>query len=76
MSQLSQCIRTGDIFLLIRAVIALAKPVAKGHAPQNPTIADMPAWVTLDKYKNCRMLIAPFDITLARNEVLGVQKLA
>jgi hypothetical protein len=35
----------------------------------------MPAWVTLDKYKNCKVVIdncAPFDITLARNEVPGV----
>jgi hypothetical protein len=63
-------------FLLIRAVIALAKAIATGHAPQSPTIADMPAWVTLDKYKNCKMIIAPYDVTLARNEVLGVQKLA
>jgi len=38
----------------------------------------MLAWVTMDKYKHYKMLIdncAPFDITLAWNEVLGVFKL-
>jgi hypothetical protein len=45
------------------------------HAPNNPTISGMPALVTLDKYKNCKLVIdncAPYDIVLARNEVLGV----
>ena len=45
------------------------------HAPQNPTISGMPAWVTLDKYKNCKIMIdncAPFDVMLARNKMLGV----
>jgi hypothetical protein len=52
-----------------------AQPIATIHAPSNPTIAGMPSWVKLDKYKNCKLVIdncAPFDITLARNEVLGV----
>jgi hypothetical protein len=52
-----------------------AKPIATVHAPQNPTISGMPAWVTLDKYKNCKMVIdncAPYDIVIARNEILGV----
>ena len=51
------------------------KPIATVHAPQNPTISGMPAWVTLDKYKNCKMVIdncAPYDIVIARNEILGV----
>ncbi len=52
-----------------------AQPIATTHAPQNPTIAGMPAWVTLGKYKNCKVMIdncAPYDVMLARNEVLGV----
>ncbi len=52
-----------------------ASPVATIHAPTNPTISGMPALVTLDKYKNCKLVIdncAPYEITLARNEVLGV----
>jgi hypothetical protein len=52
-----------------------AKPIATVHAPQNPTLSGMPAWVTLDKYKNCKMVIdncAPYDIVIARNEILGV----
>ncbi len=56
-------------------VYHLAQPIATIHAWQNPTILGMPAWVTLDKYKNCKVVIdncAPFDITLARNEVPGV----
>jgi len=51
------------------------KPIATVHAPQNPTISGMPAWVTLDKYKNCKMVIdncAPYDVVIARNEILGV----
>ncbi len=52
-----------------------AKPIAKIHTPQNPTISGMPAWVTIDKFKNCRMVIdncAPNDIVIARNKVLGI----
>jgi len=51
------------------------KPIATVHAPQNPTISGMPAWVTLDKYKNCKMVIdncAPYDVVIARNKILGV----
>ncbi len=50
-------------------------PVATIHAPTNPTISGMPALVTLDKYKHCKLVIdncAPYEVTLARNEVLGV----
>ena len=52
-----------------------ASPVATIHAPTNPTISGMPALVTLDKYRNCKLVIdncAPYEVTLARNEVLGV----
>jgi hypothetical protein len=52
-----------------------AKPVAMVHAPNNPTTSGMPALVTLDKYKNCKLVIdncAPYNIVLARNKVLGV----
>jgi len=52
-----------------------AQPIATIHAPQHPTISGMPAWVTLDTYKNCKLIIdncAPYDITIPRNEVLGV----
>ncbi len=52
-----------------------AKPIATIHALQNPTISGMPAWVTVDKYKNCKMVIdncAPYDVVIARNEVLGI----
>jgi len=52
-----------------------ANPVATIYAPTNPTISGIPALVTLDKYKHCILVIdncAPYDITLARNEVLGV----
>jgi hypothetical protein len=52
-----------------------AKPIATVHAPQNPTISGMPAWVTLDKHKNCKMVIdncAPYDVVIARNKILGV----
>jgi Retroviral aspartyl protease len=51
------------------------KPVATMHAPNNSTTSGMSALVTLDKYKNCKLVIvncAPYDIVLARNEVLGV----
>jgi hypothetical protein len=34
-----------------------AKPIATVHAPLNTTISGMPAWVTFDKYKNCKMFI-------------------
>jgi hypothetical protein len=43
--------------------------------PTNPTISGIPALVTLDKYKHCKLVIdncAPYEITLAINEVLGV----
>jgi len=52
-----------------------ASPVATIHAPTNPAISGMPALVTLDKYRNCKLVInncAPYEVTLARNEVLGV----
>jgi hypothetical protein len=52
-----------------------ASPVATINAPTNPTISGMPALVTLDKYRNCKLVIdncAPYEVTLARNEVLGV----
>ncbi len=52
-----------------------AKPIATIHAPQNPTISGMPAWVSVDKYKNCKMVIdncVPYDIVIARNKVLGI----
>jgi len=53
----------------------LAQPIATIHAPQHPTISGMPAWVSLDSYKNCKVIIdncAPYDIVLPRNEILGV----
>ncbi len=52
-----------------------ASPVATIHAPQHPTISGMPAWVTLDNYNNCKLIIdncAPYDIVLPRNEILGI----
>jgi len=52
-----------------------AQPIATIHDPQHPTISGMPAWVTLDNYKNCKLIIdncAPYDIVLSRNEILGV----
>jgi len=52
-----------------------AKLIAMIHAPQHPTISGMPAWVTLDDYRNCKLIIdncAPFDIVLPQNEILGV----
>jgi hypothetical protein len=55
-----------------------AKPIATIHALQNPTISGMPAWVSVDKYRNCKMVInngAHYDIVIARNEVLGVLEL-
>ncbi len=51
-----------------------AQLIATIHAPSNPTITSVPSWVKLGKYKNCKLVIdncAQFDITLARNEVLG-----
>jgi hypothetical protein len=53
----------------------LAQPIATIHAPQHPTISGMPAWVSLDSYKNCKVIIdncAPYNIVLPRNEILGV----
>jgi hypothetical protein len=47
-----------------------AQPIATIHAPQHPTISGMPAWVTLDGYKNCKLIIdncAPYDIIIPRN---------
>jgi hypothetical protein len=52
-----------------------AKPIATIHAPQHPTISGMPPWVTLDNYKNFKLIIdncAPYDIVQPRNEILGV----
>jgi hypothetical protein len=52
-----------------------AQPIATIHAPQHPTISGMPSWVTLDSYKNCKLIIdncAPYDIVLPCNEILGV----
>ncbi len=52
-----------------------AQHIATNHAPQHPTISGMPAWVTLDNYKNCKLIIdncALYDIVLPRNEILGV----
>ena len=52
-----------------------AQPIATIHAPQHPTISGMPAWVSLDPYKNCKIIIdncAPYDIVLPRNEILGI----
>jgi hypothetical protein len=52
-----------------------AQPIATIHAPQHPTISGMPAWVTLDNYKNCKLIIdncAPYDIVLPRNEIHGI----
>jgi hypothetical protein len=52
-----------------------AKPVATVHTPNNPSISGMPALVTLDKYKNCKLAIdncAPHNIVLTQNEVRGV----
>jgi hypothetical protein len=52
-----------------------AQPIAMIHAPQHPTILGMPAWVTLDTYKNCKLIIdncAPYDIVLPRNEILVI----
>jgi hypothetical protein len=49
------------------------QPIATVHAPQHPTISGMPAWVKLDNYKNCKLIIdncAPFDIVLPRNKSL------
>ncbi len=48
------------------AVYESAQPITTIHPPENPTISGMPAWVALDKYKNCKVAIdscAPFDIT-------------
>jgi len=56
-------------------VFDTAKLIATIHAPQNPTISCVPALVTIDKFKNCKMVIhncAPYDIVIARNEVLAV----
>jgi hypothetical protein len=56
-------------------VFDTTKLIATRHALQNPTISGMPAWVTIDKYKNCKMIInncEPYDIAIARNKVLGV----
>ncbi len=52
-----------------------AQPIATIHAPQHPTISGMPAWVTLDNNKNCKLIIdncAPYNIVLPRNKILGV----
>jgi len=52
-----------------------AQPIATIHAPQHPTISGMPVWVSLDNYKNCKIIIdncAPYDIVLPRTEILGV----
>jgi len=53
----------------------LAQPIATIHAPQHPTISGIPALVSLDSYKNCKVIIdncAPYNIVLPRNEILGV----
>jgi hypothetical protein len=52
-----------------------AQPIATIHTPQHPTISGMPACVTLNNYKNCKLIIdncALYDIVLPRNEILAV----
>ncbi len=52
-----------------------AQPIVIIHAPQHPSILGMPAWVSLDTYKNCKISIdncAPYNIVLPRNEIIGV----
>jgi hypothetical protein len=52
-----------------------AQPIATIHSPQHPTISGMPAWVSLDSYKNCKIIIdncAPYDIVLPIYKILGV----
>jgi hypothetical protein len=34
-----------------------AQPIATIHAPQHPAISGMPAWVSLDNYKNCKIIM-------------------
>jgi hypothetical protein len=53
----------------------MARPIATVHASQNRTILGMPAWVTINKFKNCKMVIhncAPYNIAITRNKVLGI----
>ena len=52
-----------------------AQPIATIHAPQHPTISGMPAWVSMDKYKNCKIIVdncAPYNVVLPRNKILGI----
>jgi len=52
-----------------------AQPIVTIHAPQHPRISGMPVWVSLDCYKNCKIIIdncAPCNIVVPRNEILGV----
>ncbi len=54
-----------------------AQPIATVHVPQHPTISGMPAWIKLDNYRNCKLIIdncAPFDIVLPRNKILGIME--
>jgi hypothetical protein len=52
-----------------------AQPIATIHAPQHPTISGMPAWVTMESYSNCKIIIdncGPYNIVLPQNEILVV----
>jgi hypothetical protein len=45
----------------------VALPIATIHASQHPTISGMPEWVSLDSYKNCKLIVdncALYDIVL------------
>ncbi len=48
-----------------------AQPIATIHAPQHPTISGMPAWVSMDKYNNCKIVVdncTPYDVILPKKQ--------
>ncbi len=52
--------------------------IASIYAPRTPMITGMPAIVSIDKNNNCKIIIdncAPYDVTIDRNDILGIMDL-
>jgi hypothetical protein len=52
--------------------------IANIHCPSNPTIAEMPAIISMYKNNNCKVIVencAPYVITIERNDLTGLIKI-
>jgi hypothetical protein len=49
--------------------------IASIYAPCTPMITGLPAFVSIDKNNNCKIIVdncAPYDIIIDRNNILGI----